>query len=172
MGSHAVFCRRAGSTTPGSPSTLDERRAFFRQSLLRRDFKGRDIVQVWFPGDHCDVGGGHGSPGAEASQVALRWFVGEAVDNGLLIDPVRRERALGLPAADRAVEATTELHQSLRGWWRLAEFVPKLHFDGASGRDRFRMNLFRRRTVPPDALVRRCAFDRSPDYRRPCPPTP
>jgi uncharacterized protein (DUF2235 family) len=40
---------------------IDERRAFFRTNLWRPRPDGgpKDLKQVWFPGVHCDVGGGY-----------------------------------------------------------------------------------------------------------------
>jgi len=44
--------------------SIDERRAFFRSNLWRPSPKltehgPRDVQQVWFPGVHCDIGGGY-----------------------------------------------------------------------------------------------------------------
>jgi uncharacterized protein (DUF2235 family) len=52
--------------TAGNPSvelirhavSVDERRGFFRENLIRRE-PGQDALEVWFPGVHCDVGGGY-----------------------------------------------------------------------------------------------------------------
>jgi uncharacterized protein (DUF2235 family) len=46
---------------------------------------GQRVVQLWFPGVHCDVGGGYAACGL--SDGALQWMIGEAVAAGLAVDP-------------------------------------------------------------------------------------
>ncbi|HET9256389.1 MAG TPA: DUF2235 domain-containing protein [Pseudonocardiaceae bacterium] len=61
---------------------LDERRGPFTPTLWTSETPepgtGRSIKQVWFPGDHCDVGGGHRETGL--SDRALQWMVKEAIE--------------------------------------------------------------------------------------------
>jgi T6SS, Phospholipase effector Tle1-like, catalytic domain len=91
--------------------SLDEMRGPFRPTLWQEPPAGsvQDIKQVWFPGDHCDVGGGHDD--SRLSQGALKWMVDEA------------EAAVGLPfrQADRAAiisaPAPEALHGMSRGAW-------------------------------------------------------
>ena len=62
------------------------------------DSRAQSVKQSWFPGDHCDVGGGHrdaphGAPSDGLSSVALQWMVEEAVEcsgKTLQIDPLPR----------------------------------------------------------------------------------
>jgi uncharacterized protein (DUF2235 family) len=135
---------------------IDERRAFFRTNLFRdvtpdSGERAQDLRQVWFPGVHCDVGGGYPEDESELSQVALRWMAEEAIALGLRVDPVRLS-ALTATAA-LPVAGTGALHESLTWPWWPAEFLPKRHFDWASRTWGRRMNLFRGRTVPSGALV-------------------
>ncbi len=51
---------------------IDERRAFFRTNLFQPS-SGQDAVQLWFPGDHCDVGGGHPEAESGLSKYPLDW---------------------------------------------------------------------------------------------------
>jgi len=57
--------------------SIDERRAFFRNHLWRRpenpdtDCGPKDVKQVWFPGVHCDVGGGYPEKESGLSKIAL-----------------------------------------------------------------------------------------------------
>jgi len=46
-----------------------------------------NLRQVWFPGDHADVGGGHILHETGYSDNALRWMAHEAAANGLLLHP-------------------------------------------------------------------------------------
>ena len=70
---------------------IDEHRAFFRTNLwvpiANPDEAGpKDLKQVWFPGVHCDVGGGYPEPESGLSKIALQWMIEEARRAGLLLD--------------------------------------------------------------------------------------
>jgi hypothetical protein len=56
--------------------SLDEMRGPFRPTLWRDVSPGQDVAQVWFPGDHSDVGGGYADTGL--SDGALDWMMREA----------------------------------------------------------------------------------------------
>jgi len=72
--------------------SIDERRAFFRNHLWRRphdsnlDYGPKDLKQAWFPGVHCDVGGGYPEQESGLSKFALGWMIEEAVQAGLEVD--------------------------------------------------------------------------------------
>lgn len=83
---------------------LDERRAYFRQNLWSPTARGQDLVEVWFPGVHCDVGGGYLTRECGLSNLALRWMLDEAMS---LANPVHfDEQAVKryLPAQAGGVE--------------------------------------------------------------------
>jgi hypothetical protein len=68
--------------------SLDEMRSPFRPTLWRDVAPHQDVKQVWFPGDHCDVGGGHRERGL--SDGALDWMMHEASSAiGIVFDPRR-----------------------------------------------------------------------------------
>ncbi|SEF37455.1 Uncharacterized protein, PA2063/DUF2235 family [Amycolatopsis pretoriensis] len=67
LGDHVVHARQA--------LAIDEMRGPFMPTLWSNVDKERDVEQVWFPGDHCDVGGGHDRTGL--SDAALRWMIDE-----------------------------------------------------------------------------------------------
>jgi uncharacterized protein (DUF2235 family) len=143
---------------------IDERRAFFRSHLWRvPDDESRDLKQVWFPGVHCDVGGGYPEAESGLSNIALEWMVSEAEAAGLLVDRKTRAETLGH-------DARVCLHESLRGPWCLAEYVPKRHFDWQTKKVSRRMNRYRRRTIPPKSLVYATAFERGEEYCERLPP--
>src|SRR5678816_4216922 len=56
---------------------IDERRAFFRNHLWRPSDEEpsgpKDLKQVWFPGVHCDVGGGYPEAESGLAKEALQW---------------------------------------------------------------------------------------------------
>jgi uncharacterized protein (DUF2235 family) len=66
---------------------IDEKRASFVPAVWKPSPSaiGQEREQLWFAGDHSDIGGGHGDHGL--SDVALRWLVGCAQSCGLAFDP-------------------------------------------------------------------------------------
>ncbi len=147
--------------------SIDERRAFFRSNLWRPSSRGgpTDLKQVWFAGDHCDVGGGYSEAQSRLSDLALSWMAREASNAGLLINLDRLPHVHTEGARDAFI-ALPPAHEGIRGWWRLAEFVPKRHYDWSNERTSWRMNLFRRRTIPKGSLIHRSTFERGPQYRK------
>jgi uncharacterized protein (DUF2235 family) len=148
--------------------SMDERRAFFRTNLWRHpgnntsDYGPKDLKQVWFVGDHCDVGGGYAEQESGLSKITLEWMICEAVSAGLQVDQNKVNEVLGRSGAGHAApDADGQAHDSLNGWWHLAELVPKKHYDWATGKTRRRLNLWRRRTIPPKSLIHESAFRRA-----------
>jgi hypothetical protein len=85
--------------------SIDERRASFRREPIddpiewphRRRVHGDWLIQLWFAGDHDDVGGSSAEPESRRSDIALAWMAAEAEKTGLIVD----RRLLQLyPAAD------------------------------------------------------------------------
>ncbi len=157
---------------------IDERRAFFRTHLWQppqdpaKPRGPRDLLQVWFPGVHCDVGGGYPEQSAGLSKYALEWMIAEARNAGLLVDAVKARTVLGLTSPEDFVPAAPEppMHESLTGWWHLAEFLPKRHWNWQTKRWERRMNRYRRRTMPPGALIHDAAYARGAAYQERFPP--
>lgn len=143
---------------------IDERRAFFRTnrwvpSKSLQDAGPKDLKQVWFPGVHCDVGGGYPESESGLSKIALKWMIDEARLAGLKLDEGIVGLVLGSAGGGYAVpDPDGKLHQSLKWWWRPAEFIPKLHWNGQ--RTEWKANLFRRRTWPPAPWVHDCSWAR------------
>jgi uncharacterized protein (DUF2235 family) len=146
---------------------IDERRAFFRShrwmpSKELKEHGPRDVKQVWFPGVHCDVGGGYPEEESGLSKVALEWMLEEAKMAGLRVDQPRQLKVLGqLPGSTNArPDADAKAHGSLEGWWKLAEWIRKPHYDYRTGKTEMRRNRGRSRSIPSDALVHESAFIR------------
>lgn len=57
---------------------LDEDRKAFEPNLMN---KREGVTEVWFPGVHCDVGGGFAETGH--SDNALLWMIGEVAEAGI-----------------------------------------------------------------------------------------
>jgi hypothetical protein len=129
---------------------------------------------VWFAGVHCDVGGGYPEEESGLAKLALEWMLDEASAPhiGLLVDPAERARVLGQSGgAHVPPDPHADAHESLHGAWVLAEFVPKRHFDFKTGKERHRMNLFRRRTIPEGSMVHWSVRERGEDYAARLPKT-
>jgi uncharacterized protein (DUF2235 family) len=155
--------------------SIDERRAFFRSHLWgtqNADSKTRsgprDCKQVWFPGVHCDVGGGYPEEESSLSKYALEWMLEEAKAAGLLVHPDKQSEVLGLTSGSKykAAQPNAAPHESLKGPWRIAEFIPKRHWNWKKSCWEHRMTLFRRRTMPARSLVHESAYLRGPEYMK------
>lgn len=146
---------------------LDERRGFFRVNWFAADDR-RDVTEVWFPGTHCDVGGGFPETESGMSKYPLEWMALEAAKAGLLLDAPRLNEVLGRRGGQYAPPSpTARLHLGMRPrLWALAEFVPKKHWSFPRQEWEWRANLFRRRTLPDNPVVHDVAWE-IPGYRVP-----
>lgn len=138
--------------------SIDERRAFFRQNLFGRPHNPQqDVLEVWFAGVHCDVGGGYPELNSQLSKIALRWMLLEAESAGLKIDEPKTTEILGARSPDVALDcATANQHKSLRGWWWIAEVWPKITHrltPDNNWKPSLRLNLGRRRTIPGGCFI-------------------
>lgn len=80
---------------------------------------------------------------------------------GLLTDSGRVDLILGRAGGGYATpNRKAMMRNSLKGSWCLCEFVPKRHWDWKKHKETHPMNLFRRRTIPPDALIHQSAYER------------
>lgn len=158
---------------------IDERRAFFRNHLWRRPkdqnaaWGPQDVKQVWFPGVHCDVGGGYPEKDGGLSKIALEWMLEEAKAEGLLVNSQREKEVLGRGGSKKYVAApdpNAVAHESLKGAWNLAEVVWKKHYDWSKDKWGRKMNLWHRRTIPPGSLVHPSAWLRKDNYSSRLPP--
>lgn len=144
--------------------SIDEQRAFFRTNLVT-PLANQDVEQVWFPGDHCDVGGGHAESESGLSKIAFEWMAREAENAGLLIDPHRFSEMLGDEGGVYCrPDPSGTLHKSLKVWWWPAEFVLKRHWNRTTKRDDWRANLFRRRNMGNAPDVAATAWERDAAY--------
>jgi uncharacterized protein (DUF2235 family) len=153
---------------------LDERRAYFVQNLWGN--VPSDVVQVWFPGVHCDVGGG-GYPESESglSAIALKWMVGEAKAAGLLLDPEMEKTVLPAQNTPNSVYVAPSAggppHESLTGLWWIPEFIPKPYRDPVANYEkRWMIHAGRHRYVAAGAKIHASVFERMKllqDYRPP-----
>ena len=148
--------------------SIDERRAFFRSnrwipSKEMHEHGPVDCKQVWFAGVHCDVGGGYAENESGLSKLALEWMLQEAKAVGLQVDGEKQKEVLGETPGSRYAQPDADgcMHESLKGAWKIAEVIPKPHYDYATGKTEHRANHGRRRSIPPDALMHESVFRRN-----------
>ena len=154
--------------------SIDEHRAFFRSHLWvppadpAKAHGPRDVKQVWFPGVHCDVGGGYEEQDSGISKYALQWMFEEGKAAGLLVDPSKESDVLGLSPASIYAPAKSDAkkHESLTGAWNIAEFIPKKHWNASKQCDEHRMNLYRRRAIPAGSLIHESAYLQGAQYQK------
>ncbi len=102
---------------------VDERRSPFRPTLWTQKpaaALSQELEQVWFAGDHCDVGGGHVE--GELADVALLWLADRARACGLAFrdDAFRPTPRPGDPDAFPVrPDPMGRLHDSRTGLYRL-----------------------------------------------------
>jgi len=155
---------------------IDERRAFF-QPLLYKPFPNDeasikklygDVEEVWFPGVHCDVGGGYARDEQALAQLALEWMLREASwepkgddPGGLRLEEGKRQRVLTEKYA--AQDPAANQHWSLKPpWWPL-ELLPRpgrRQLPDHTWSRTIGPNFFRRRRVPEGAVVHRSVIER------------
>ena len=97
--------------------SLHERRALFK--VTGWGDRHQAVKEVWFAGDHSDVGGGHPSGNSPLADVSLRWMLGEATNAGLRLNPAKRADVgeLEVRSRDALAAAPHDL------WWRNGYWV-------------------------------------------------
>lgn len=154
---------------------LDERRAYFRQNLWKEPARpGQDVLQVWFPGVHCDVGGGYLESESGLAKITLQWML-QQVEGALRFDP--EAVTAMLPAQTRkkaaAPDATAKIHESLRGLWHIVELIPKrikVKQPDGTWQKQWVVPRGRARFVAADANIHPAVYERirrNPEYRPP-----
>ena len=136
---------------------IDERRAFFRQNLWGKVRPYQNIKQVWFPGCHSDVGGGCPADESGPSDIALDWMIREAQPD-LLIDKAKLKTVLppGSVSIDRP-----KIHDSLSGWWKAAEYLPRTYRDPAADwKTRWKIYGGERRFIADGSLIHESVLER------------
>lgn len=137
----------------------------------------QDSETVWFAGDHSDIGGGYPETQSQAAKFPLLWIAREAEAAGArLKQSMVRHLANGapLPGGNHeyvAPDETAPLHNSMRGFWHILEWIPKMGRwrqwpKTAPGRGLY-LPRSEPRPIPEGALLHRSVVDRMErtDYR-------
>ncbi len=125
---------------------IDEPRRFFRlnrwrypQNSLTGFQNGQpvlvpqDLRQLWFAGNHSDIGGGHPEREAGLAKLPLIWMKEEAEQFGLRVDKDDfRHLAFGVPKPGHqkqhtyaVPDANAKLHTRIAWYYHILEWLPK-----------------------------------------------
>ncbi len=149
--------------------SIDERRWFFRQNLFVPP-SDQNFRELWFPGVHCDVGGGYPVAESVLWQEPFRWMLHESKHAGLIIDPVR-EAAVWGNSHQVPKPWLGKQDESLTWKWWPWEFFPKLQYCYRFHRRLPAVGLGRRRYIPEDAVAHPSTIDRLRDCQPPYRPS-
>jgi uncharacterized protein (DUF2235 family) len=97
----------------------------------------QDVREVWFAGDHLDVGGGHPKQESGRSWRSFRWMVGEARLACLKFDDAELAKMIsaGLESSQAGDdEAFFKRHDSRTRGWCLLDLVPRSELQNAPKR--------------------------------------
>lgn len=99
---------------------IDELRQSFEPFLWDESDKGPDqtIEQVWFIGDHSDIGGGHTVN--DLSDISLKWMLQKAEQNNILLKKSWLNTILPNPHG--------KIHNEYNYWWNLASLFAGFKF--------------------------------------------
>jgi hypothetical protein len=159
--------------------SIDERRCFYRDNLWEKatdeqlarveseddPHPMQDLLQVWFPGVHSDVGGSYSQHSSGLSNGALQWLIEQAEKAGADIKPHMKQLVLGEevnplpeePDERKRVEVLRDLylkptktfvHRSIKGPWWLLEVLPHRYYDKDDGEENWRTPLGMWRRLP------------------------
>jgi hypothetical protein len=163
--------------------SIDERRAYYRDNLwgppvditdpewpeaLREQGIQQDVVQVWFPGVHSDIGGSYPQAEAAPANEALAWMIGELQKHGAELCQERIDMVLGKPSgvysADKIFTPPPKpdhcIHDSLKGPWWLLQLFPQQHYGKEDAKIQWRVPYGVPRTIPDGAIIHGSAVRR------------
>jgi uncharacterized protein (DUF2235 family) len=87
------------------------------------DSQQQDILEVWFPGSHSDIGGGHIKSDSGIARISLRWMMDEARKAGLAFKPEEAKQLTSIQ------DIRTNIHNSSTAGWSYAVVFPRLDLD-------------------------------------------
>ena len=105
---------------------------------------------------HSDIGGGYENDPQGLWRTPFTWTIEAARAAGLSLDENKVSAVLG--GAQKPFRPWKQPHGLLRGWWNLAEYLPKRTWDYQSGQYVRRCNHFRPRFIPNGSRVDQSAL--------------
>ena len=108
---------------------LDERRALFKMT----GWGDRDphVKEVWFAGDHSDVGGGHKDGNSPLADASLRWMLGEATQHGLWLNAGKERDVRQIEERGAEAPRTAAKDLWLRNGFVALDCAPRIELDNA-----------------------------------------
>jgi hypothetical protein len=102
--------------------------------VKKPQYPNQTLSEVWFAGDHSDVGGGHkDAEGHSPARYSLEWMINEATASPFQLrikqPEATKEYELLLPAG--STPKTHNLLASNNYIWRSLEFLPRNEFDNS-----------------------------------------
>ncbi|MGH8650746.1 MAG: phospholipase effector Tle1 domain-containing protein [Gammaproteobacteria bacterium] len=132
--------------------SIGESRSFFVPTTwggldgdTERPIEGRDVKEIWFAGNHSDVGGGYEEEKSDLAKISLKWMINEACACGLRVDRTKYDEMF---ARDSIPPFTS--HDELEKWsWRISDCLPRweLENDPPPPRRLFRWGPSGRRSI-------------------------
>ena len=107
--------------------------------------EGQDVQEIWFAGNHTDVGGGYRQEESGLAKISLKWMIHEACARGLCVDRTKYEEMFA-----RDPTPTFKSHDELQKCsWRILEGFPRweLENDPPPPRRLFRWGPTGRRSI-------------------------
>lgn len=88
----------------------------------------QDVKEVWFPGNHADVGGGYAPNESAPANNALRWMISEAQQCGLSFDDARYKTIYPIEKDEPVTRRHDEMGDSRtrQVLWSIVERAPRL----------------------------------------------
>lgn len=157
--------------------SIDEERKFFRANLWSSSHQSTDVKQMWFTGDHGDIGGEYPERESGLAKITLEWMLEQGRAAQLLIDEARLPLVFPLTDAGSHLVAPNPvaiLHNELRRTpWKILQWIPRRVWrrDKRTGQFSPKWNLSPRavpRYMPEGSLIHasvRERMAREPDYR-------
>ena len=141
---------------------IDERRAFFRQNLFRPAL-GQDVLELWFPGVHSDIGGGGPPERGRLWWNSFQWMQVQAATAGLYFDAEKLNALVAEKPSQAWAEPTNSSFEPAT--WYLGEIWPKLTYCSKLKIRYPRCNFGRYREIHSGALIDQAALlrIRAPD---------
>jgi uncharacterized protein (DUF2235 family) len=138
--------------------SLDERRCFFRQNLIKPT-ENQNVVELWFSGVHSDIGGGYTEQDGGLWRGPFEWMLDEASKAGAVVDSISLQRVRTCSKSPTNVWAEPS-HESLHGGWWIAEYVPKKQYNPTTKNRKWEVGRGRHRVVQPGAEIHPVTLER------------
>jgi len=153
---------------------IDEKRSFFKDMRWGDKYRDKqDIKEVWFAGVHSDVGGGYPEAESGLSKLALKWMIEQvsASKFGLAVDQEKVDRYVLGRGSSKYIgpDSSADAHESLKGAWKLVQWIPKSVWLVDEEREAIRKPL-QHRMIEAGATLHQSVLDRMksrPAYKPP-----